>query len=511
LGLCEKNLAKARVINIVPKHLTDDRYFIMIILSTEELTTERLIKRREDVMFVGRYSELSELERRWQGGQFEFGVVYGTRRIGKTTLLQEFVRDKNAFYFQARKADEKDNLTAFSREFRKNRGLDVHLQYDSFDSAFDSIAEYASQQRMILVIDEIAYLCTKNKALLSLLQFYLDGPFKRAGLMVILSGSNVSFMEEILNNRNDPLYQRATFQIRLEKMPFSEARTFVREHPMEEQIDYLALFGPHPYYLGMIDHTSSFSENLERLLYSKYGALTDAPEKVMPVGISDENMYNSILQAVAKGKRFSKHIAEAIGVESNYAAKYLASLLNMQILERRESFIKNKKTNYYAVADRLLQFWYRFIFDQRDVILNGMGNILLREDQEGIRDFIARGFDSVAQLWLDEQNRKGKLPVFYHPVRNYVVDNSRLGRSVELDGLAEGLGSQKDHLLAVECKYRETPFNLKMLRHFQEGVSLFDQYAVTDYYLISRNGFSEDVLKIQDEHIHLITVQDMFS
>ena len=468
------------------------------------------VDKGESIMFVGRRSELAELENRWQNDSFEFGVVYGTRRIGKTTLLQEFVKGKNAFYYQARKADEKDNLASFSREFRKNRGLDDHLRFDSFDSAFDSVAEYGTKQRMILVIDEIAYLCTKSKALLSLLQYYLDGPFKKAGIMVILSGSNVSFMEDILNNRNDPLYQRATFQIHLEKMPFSEARAFVKEEPTEDQINYLALFGPHPYYLGMIDHSTGFMENLERLLYSKYGTLADAPEKVMPVGISEENMYNSIIQAVAKGKRFSKHIAEAVGVESNYAAKYLSSLVNMQILEKRESFVKNKKTNYYVVADNLLRFWYRFIFDQRDVILNGMGDIMFREDQDGILDFIAREFDSVAQLWLEEQNRNGKLPVYYHPIRNYVVDNSRLGRSVELDGLAEGLGRKKDHLLTVECKYRETPFNLKMLKHFQESVSLFDQYKIVDYYLISRNGFSEDVIKLRDDHIHLVTVQEMF-
>ena len=462
-------------------------------------------------MFIGRQSEMAELEKRWQSGWFEFGVVYGTRRIGKTTLLQEFVKGKNAFYFQARKADEKDNLTAFSREFRKSRGIDEHLQYDSFDAAFDSIAEYAARQRMILVIDEIAYLCTKNKSLLSLLQFYLDGPFKRAGVMVILSGSNVSFMEDILNNRNDPLYQRATFQIHLEKMPFGEARSFVKDRPIEEQISYLGLFGSHPYYLGMIDHAANFQENLERLLYSKYGTLADAPEKVMPVGVSEENMYNSLIQAVAKGKRFSKYIAEAVGVESNYAAKYLTSLVDMQILEKRESFIRNRKTNYYVVADNLLRFWYRFIFDQRDVIQNGLGHILFLEDHEGIRDFIAREFDSVAQLWLEEQNRAGKLPAFYGSIRNYIVEHSRLGRSVELDGLAEGLGRKKDHLLAVECKYREVPFDMKMLQHFQESVSLFEQYAVTDYYLISKNGFTEEVTHLNDKHIHLIAIKDMFS
>ena len=461
-------------------------------------------------MFIGRVSEMNELEQRWQRGQFEFGVVYGTRRIGKTTLLQEFVKGKNAFYFQARKADEKDNLNAFSREFRKSQGLDEHVSYNSFSDAFDSIADRAKKQRMILIIDEIAYLCQKSKALLSLLQFYIDGAFREAKLMIILSGSNVSFMEEILNNRNDPLYQRATFQIHLEKMPFGEARQFVADSTADEQVQYLGLFGPHPYYLGMIDHAVSFQENVRRLLYSKYGTLLDAPEKIMPTGVSDQNMYNSIIQAVARGKRFSKEIAEAVGVESNYAAKYLSSLLQMQVLEKRESFIRNKKTNYYVVGDSLLRFWYRFIFDQRDVIQNGFGEVLFNEDQEGIYDFIARSFEDVALLWMDEQNRNGKLPVYYGPFRNYTVENSKLNRSVELDGLAEGLGKNKQHLLVVECKYRKKPFNGSMLAHLKESVSLFDTYEVIDYYLISKTGFTDEVMALNDPHIHRLTLNDLF-
>ena len=461
-------------------------------------------------MFIGRVSEMNELEQRWQRGQFEFGVVYGTRRIGKTTLLQEFVKGKNAFYFQARKADEKDNLNAFSREFRKSQGLDEHVSYNSFSDAFDSIADRSKKQRMILIIDEIAYLCQKSKALLSLLQFYIDGAFREAKLMIILSGSNVSFMEEILNNRNDPLYQRATFQIHLEKMPFGEARQFVADSTADEQVQYLGLFGPHPYYLGMIDHAVSFQENVRRLLYSKYGTLLDAPEKIMPTGVSDQNMYNSIIQAVARGKRFSKEIAEAVGVESNYAAKYLSSLLQMQVLEKRESFIRNKKTNYYVVGDSLLRFWYRFIFDQRDVIQNGFGEVLFNEDQEGIFDFIARSFEDVALLWMDEQNRNGKLPVYYGPFRNYTVENSKLNRSVELDGLAEGLGKNKQHLLVVECKYRKKPFNSSMLVHLKESVSLFDTYEVIDYYLISKTGFTDEVMALNDPHIHRLTLNDLF-
>ena len=88
----------------------------------------------------------------------------------------------------------------------------------------------------------------------------------------------------------------------------------------------------------MIDHSVSFQENVRQLLYSKYGTLLDVPEKIMPVGVSEQNMYNSILQAVARGKRFSKEIAEAVGVENNYVAKYLSSLVQMQVLEKKRIF-----------------------------------------------------------------------------------------------------------------------------------------------------------------------------
>ena len=76
-------------------------------------------------MFIGRKAELGELEARWEKGRFEFGVVYGTRRIGKTTLLQEFVKGKNAFYYQARKADE--NKMIISNFFKLDASLSSGL------------------------------------------------------------------------------------------------------------------------------------------------------------------------------------------------------------------------------------------------------------------------------------------------------------------------------------------------------------------------------------------------
>ena len=157
----------------------------------------------------------------------------------------------------------------------------------------------------------------------------------------------------------------------------------------------------------------------------------------------------------------------------------------------------------------MLRFWYRFIFDRKGEIALGLGDVLYEENKAEIDDFIAHGFEDVAISFLTEQNSKGLLKYYYEPIRNYKVDNSKLGRSIELDGLAKGLGKNKDKLLVVECKYRKAPFSTAMLEQLKESVSVFDGFSAYDYYLFSKSGFTEEMLSIKDDNIHLITLKDL--
>ena len=454
-------------------------------------------------MFVGRRKELEELIKRFNSGRFEFGVIYGARRIGKTSLLDEFVKKHNAFRFQARKGTEEENLRIFSKELNNFRGLNGNYSYESFEAAFEDVCEYAKKERFLFVIDEVAYLCAKSQSLLSTIQYFTDGSFRESGMMLILSGSNISFMENILNNRYDPLYKRATFQINLKSLPFSEALQFLDGMTQEEKIKYLALFGGHPYYLAMIDQRESFEENIKNLLFSEYGTLCDAPEKVLPPGTSDVNMYNSILRSISCGKRFTKEIAETVGEESNYVSKYLNSLIEMQVIERREAYNRNRKLNYYEISDHLLRFWFRFVYLYRDQITQGLGEAVFQSSRKEIESFIAYGFEYVALNYMTEQNISGKLPGTFDVIRNYKVDNSQLGRSIELDGLAKGLGNSEDTLLVIECKYRNSAFTQEMLEHLKESVSIFSGFRRYEYYLFSKSGF-ENIDVGEEDNIHLI-------
>lgn len=210
------------------------------------------------------------------------GVVYGARGIGKTSLLKEFAKDKTSFYFQAKESNELDNRTAFSVTINQLIGVPYSIVYPSYSECFDALFKYADGKPFIVVIDEIAFIAQSDKGFLSELQYNIDHKFKDTEIKLILSGSTISFMKDILKNKRDPLFQRSTFQMNIKKMIYSDALEFLDGFSTEDKIKYLSIFGEHPFYLEMIDKAKSFDDNVFGLLFSKFGNLVDAPDKVLP-------------------------------------------------------------------------------------------------------------------------------------------------------------------------------------------------------------------------------------
>ncbi len=459
-------------------------------------------------MFIGRRAELEELESRFTSGRFEMGVVYGARRIGKTSLLKKFTENKKALYFQAKESNELDNRTSFSTVVNNLIGVPYSFVYPSYSDGFEALLQYADGKPFIIVIDEIAFIAQSDKGFLSELQYNIDHKFKNTEVKLILSGSTISFMKDILKNKRGPLFQRSTFQMHIKKLIYSDALAFLDGLSTDDKIKYLSIFGEHPFYLEMIDKSSSFNDNIFALLFSRFGNLVDAPDKVLPTASKDQNTYNTILKAIARRKRTNKEIADYIGKDPNYVASYLPKLVDNEIIEKRESFNKSQKMNYYEISDNLIRFWYRFIFDNRDEILQNMGKVIYAESFDEIMLFISMGFEDVALSYLTEKNINGELEHYYEVIRSFKVDNSKLGRSIELDGLASGIGKAKNRLLVVECKYRNKALSFSVFEHLMESISIFPA-EYYDVYLFSKSGFADDILALNDPSVHLVTIDEM--
>ncbi len=109
-------------------------------------------------MFIGRERELEALNKLYDSNKFEFMVIYGRRRVGKTALINQFIQDKNAIYFMGMESNAKQNLENFSKSILEYRtGIETDGSFHSFQAALEYVFKLSEQERLILAIDEYPY------------------------------------------------------------------------------------------------------------------------------------------------------------------------------------------------------------------------------------------------------------------------------------------------------------------------------------------------------------------
>lgn len=454
--------------------------------------------------FYGRKKELLELDTRYNSGKKEFGVVYGRRRAGKSALLNQFALAKNSILFQAKRDSSYGNLRSFSYIIAKKLSLPSSFIFASYEEAFEALREYMKEERLLLVIDEYPYILDQLPSFSSILQEFIDKA--NDNLFLLISGSDVAFLKHEILDHNSPLYKRRTFEMKIGKLDYSESLLFLEGMDNEEKSKYLSLMSTFPYYLSSIDASSSFEDNVKRLLFSPFGTFFSLPDQILSNSTRVQDIYNAILLAIAHRHRTVSEISLYIKEDEAKVSKYICTLINGEIVRKCETFMGNKKTVYYEIDDPLLEFYYRFIF-HNDERIRINGGIVYNELSEKINLYLSYGFENICRLYLDQKNKEGKLLTVYPALKPYKVEKSKLGRSIEIDGLAES----GENLLVIECKYRSKKFDERMLLHLFESVSVFPNKANKEYYVFSKTGFEDEVLAHKEANLHLVDFDTLFS
>jgi AAA+ ATPase superfamily predicted ATPase len=347
-------------------------------------------------MFIGREGEMRVLEELAGSGKPELYVLYGRRRVGKTELLQQFCRGRRAVYFLAAQVREKDNLRAFRGALVEclEDPLAGSVELPDWSAALHFAAERAKDERLVVVLDEFPYLCESSPGLPSEIQRFWDTRGKKSRLMLVLCGSQVSFMEEEVLAERSPLFGRRTAQRRLEPLAPSDALTFFPRWSASDRVLAYSILGGMPAYLGRFDDTRSVQENLMRECLRPEGYLFDEVQFLLRSELSNPATYNSILAAVARGVDKVGDIALAVGVDSAHANRYLSTLRELRLVERDVPLTDpdplRSRRGTYRIADRFLAFHFRHIQPHVSLIHAGRGARVLEEfvepDAERLRD-----------------------------------------------------------------------------------------------------------------------------
>ncbi len=444
-------------------------------------------------MFIGRESELKKLNEMYASQRFAFAVIYGRRRVGKTTLIREFISGKKAVYFVAREANDLINLENFSADVFAVTASEAegNVVFANWEKAFAYLHQVSATQQIILVIDEYPYLAQGNRSISSILQANIDLKFKESKLFLILCGSSMSFMEHQVLGYQSPLYGRRTAQFRIKPFVYNESAQMVGDFNLEEKAIIHGITGGIPEYLARINKKKSLAKNIEDLFLTESGHLYEEPSNLLKQELREPATYNGIIAAIAKGASRLNEIATKNGIESNKCAKYIAALIALGIVKREKPLTEDaSRKSIYLLDDQMFRFWYSFVPNNMSSIGSGLGEVVYEKAvKPELGNYMGQIFEQICSQYLMLQNARLALPFTFGRIGRWWGNNPEKKRQEEIDIVAVADSSA----IFAECKWRNKPMDEKVLQALIEKSDIFNAYQHKYYYLFSKAGFTKQL------------------
>lgn len=454
---------------------------------------------------IGREEELSRLEKAWNSDRFEFIVIYGRRRVGKSFLIDAFTEDKKGVYFEAAQGGtEVTQLRLFSRAVASGLHGTGNLVYPDFISILDDIAKRAESERFFLAIDEISYLSEACPEIIGLLQHYVDGAFRKTKLVLILSGSSRRFIEEDILGRESPLYGRRTVQMKL--FPFSTHETAVMLPSWSVQDLAVAhiITGGIPYYLSFIARHRNAAEAIHDEFFRPGSSLFTEAELFLKGIYRKTSTYEAILSQLAAGNNEVGKISGKTGLSEANASIALSSLALQGIARKREKIAGHGIGKGWEITDGYFAFFYEYVYPYYSLIEKGRGESAFDNAIKSIDSFISKRIEySFREYVLADSG------LLISSIGSIDFPNPVLKRNEEMDLF----GQSNEGWIVGECKWQNHPAGRDVYNLLEMRKLILTGEDKADYFLLSKSGFEEGMkaLAASRSDIHLITGEELFS
>ncbi|MBI5224371.1 ATP-binding protein [Candidatus Micrarchaeota archaeon] len=316
--------------------------------------------------FIDRVAELKELrELQTLSERRQFTVaIYGLRRVGKTRLLLEFLKDSGIYFFVNKNKTSADLLAEFSEILRKNGILKDLEVLDSWDKFFEIIA---TRKTPPIVFDEFQNFAFVEPMVFGILQKTIDLNEDKPGL-IILSGSLIGLMKKLFKGSKEPLYGRIKKSKKIEPLTFSACLEIAQELKLtkENLLKTHMLFGGYPkYYVSMEDNGlegKTAEQIIEALFLAKDAPLEDEVNSILSQEFGGRSgTYYSILEAIATGNNTLSSIAGYLNTPSTSITRQLNELKDLFELIELEMPYSGKR-GFYRIRHPLLEFWFSQIY-----------------------------------------------------------------------------------------------------------------------------------------------------
>lgn len=462
--------------------------------------------------FYCREEELRKLNKRYHAGDFECIIIYGRRRVGKTTLINEFCKDKPTIFFSALNTTEIENLESLSKSIMnyERPDMDVTPEFKTYDAALDELTALATHERIVFVIDEYPYLAKAKPSISAMLQHIIDHKWNNSKMFLILCGSSMSFMENQVLGQESPLYGRRTGQFKIAPLDYKESAVFHPDLSNEDNALIYGITGGVPHYINKLGVKESVDEALLDNFFDRSSYLYEEPANLLKQELREPAIYNAIITAIAQGASRINDIALKTGQENSVVSKYLGTLIDLGIV-KKETPVTEKigKKTIYELADNFFRFWYRFVPANMSAIDSGrIQKSYANSIKKNLPDYMGLTFEHMCRDYLLYYEKD--LPIELNQVGQWWGTDNKNKKQVQIDIV--GTPVKGDEYIIGSCKYQNEKIGLDELELIREYAQVFGKGKKYYYYIFSKGGFTEGLIQAQNRReVRLIGLDDLYT
>ena len=459
--------------------------------------------------FIDRTDELAALEREYASPRSSLVVLYGRRRVGKTALISEFIREKNALYYLVTEEAESQNRNSFREMAAEHIGNPLLGQAARADwpDIFAALLALPTQRKQVIVIDEFQYLGKSNSAFPSIFQRLWDTQLKDANVMVILCGSLITMMESQALNYSSPLYGRRTAQIKLKQVPFRYYKDFFPGRSRRELVERYSITGGVPKYIELLKDQEDIYDAVRETVLTPSGFLYEEPEFLLQNEVSDIGSYFSIIKAIAAGNQKASKIATVLETPQTNLPRYFKTLIDLDILDREvpvtEVNPEKSKKSLYKICDNFLRFWFRFVYPNRSYIESGNTALVMRKLRKNFVDaHVAFVYEDICRQAVWDLSAEDQWPCIFERVGRWWDQNN------EIDVVATE--DEGGNILFGECKFWDGLVGINVLTALEKKAKLVDwkkEHRREWFVLFSIGGFTDELQALATEREDILLLE----
>jgi AAA+ ATPase superfamily predicted ATPase len=460
-------------------------------------------------MLLNRQRELAYLDSRYTRPGAEFAVLYGRRRVGKTTLVYEWCQSKPHLYFFAARLPDQALLHEFSRHLAAALNQPDRV-FPDWDSALLALADLARDERFVVVIDEYPYLADSVPGLSTLLQRAWDTCLQHTRLFLCLTGSTHSVVRREILDGTAPLYRRHTWAYELLPLQPADCRAFFPNYTAEQLIEAYSVLGGMPRNLTAMDPQASLLRNVEREILGPAGSLFNEVRLLLHEELKGEvDTFSRVLGAMAAGNHQRRDIAAAVNMTLAATQHYLNDLMAIGLVEHRLPLTRLRdegRQGTYHILDPFLRFWHRWLAPHHALLeINQRQAETSTEIRNHLPYIVAPVWETIARQHLLVASGQGQIPFPVQEVGTWWI------RDAQVDVV--GVNRTERRVIFGEARWRSVPVTSADLDALVEKGLLWlrgDTARWDVHYAFFARSFGQvQVEGVGEDTVHLFTPDDV--